>query len=127
VRDVNSLSSTAAVKNMKKNRKIVTVLQTGNQAYFALAKSLLDNEQIRYIANGDLLWRNRLMQLQVYQSDEERVKELLRTLSFDKTPYDPAYFAVTKTKGFAWKVALIVVPWLLLLIWVFIHAILNKK
>jgi hypothetical protein len=61
----------------------VTVLETGNLAVLELAKSMLDEAGIRYIAKGELPMAQLAIgpvEIQVSLEDEDEAKELLEDL-----------------------------------------------
>ena len=70
---------------MSKDEKLVTVLDTGDQTIVAILKTTLNNEKIPYLVKGELLFRNRSLQVQVNQEDEKRVRQILKKFDNKKT------------------------------------------
>ncbi len=58
--------------------KLVMVLNTGNHAKVAVLKTVLEDENIRYVVKGEFLYRSRSIQVLVHQADEERVLAILK-------------------------------------------------
>ncbi len=70
---------------MSKDQKLITVLDTMDQTIVAVLKTILDNEKIPYLVKGELLYRNRSLQVQVNQADEKRVRQILEKFNNKKT------------------------------------------
>ena len=67
-----------------KNQPLVTILNTNDQPLVAILKTILDDQKIPYVVKGELLFRNRSLQIMVNQKDEKRALALLRNLENSK-------------------------------------------
>ena len=66
------------------SRKLVMILNTTDQAKVANLKTVLDDEEIPYVVKGELLYRNRSIQVMVHQADQERVLGILKKFDDEK-------------------------------------------
>ena len=65
---------------MRKNQELVTILNTNDQALVAILKTVLDDQKIPYVVKGELLYRNRSLQILVNRKDEKNALALLGKL-----------------------------------------------
>lgn len=73
------------------DREVVTVLETGDLAVVALAKSMLEEGGIDYVAKGELPMQQLAVgpvEIQVDKKDEAEASELLADLVVGKLPAD---------------------------------------
>ena len=62
---------------MVDNQKPVPVFETNNRALVAVAKSILDNAEIKYIVMGEFEYYNPTVRILVSKDDETSARELL--------------------------------------------------
>lgn len=65
---------------MEKKQELVMILNTNDQPLVAILKTVLDDRKIPYVVKGELLYRNRSLQIMVNREDEEKALALLREL-----------------------------------------------
>lgn len=65
---------------MEKKQELVMILNTNDQPLVAILKTVLDDQKIPYVVKGELLYRNRSLQIMVNREDEEKAFALLREL-----------------------------------------------
>ena len=65
---------------MRKNQELVMIFNTNDQALVAILKTVLDDQKIPYVVKGELLYRNRSLQILVNRKDEKNALALLGKL-----------------------------------------------